>query len=409
MGSTSLHTDRYELTMLDAAIGDGTAQRPATFEAFYRRTPNGLDHVVMAGANRITSAVENFRFGPDEIRYLTEESFLTPATLNWLKTFRFTGTLTVAADGTRLAPNTPAVTVDGTFAECVILETIILSILNADVTIASHAAAMRAAAGPDATLIEMGSRRTHDAHAVDAAVAAYIGGFDATSNLEAGRRHGIPTTGTAAHAWTLAHTGLTGEIDAFRAQIAAHGVGTTLLVDTYDTTLGVHHAVIAANEAGAAGPGAIRIDSGDLVHETIDARRLLDSLGATDTRIVVSGDLDADEIGRLRSSGAPVDGYGIGTNLVAARPLGFVYKLVAITDPAGAVVPVAKRSATPGKATVGGRKTVVADLDGTLVVGDGTDARTTVVLNGNSTRLPLPAAADARQNVIDRLFTKVPA
>lgn len=403
MASTALHTDRYELSMLDAAITDGTAQRTATFEAFFRRLPDNLDHAVMAGANRITEAIEAFRFGPDELRYLIEQQFLTDNTLNYLRRFRFNGTLTITPDGERLDPNVPVVTVTGTFAECVILETVILSILNSQVTIATHAADMRAAAGPDATLIEMGSRRIHPDFAVDAAVAAYIGGFNATSNLEAGRRHGIPTTGTAAHAWTLAHTGPTGEADAFRSQIETYGTDTILLVDTYNIPEGIRTAVAVAQEFGVPGPGGIRIDSGDLAHETIDARILLDSLGAADTKIVVSGDIDTNEIGRLRSSGAPVDGYGVGTNLVAARPLGFVYKLVEINDRAGAPVPVAKNSGTAGKATVGGTKTVVVLADGTKAVGDGPDARTVAISDGLRTRAALPDPEAARNDVLVRV------
>jgi nicotinate phosphoribosyltransferase len=193
-------------------------------------------------------------------------------------------------------------------------------------------------------LIEMGSRRTHEESAVHAARAAFLGGFDATSNLEAGFLFGVPTAGTAAHAWVLAHDS---EFDAFVAQIESQGVGTTLLVDTFDTTAGIVAAVKAANHFGAAGPGAIRIDSGDLLAGSTAGRALLDSLGATETRIVATGDLDEERIASLVGAGAPVDSFGVGTRLVTGANCpspGFVYKLVAIESRDGTMNAVAKRS-----------------------------------------------------------------
>jgi nicotinate phosphoribosyltransferase len=194
----------------------------------------------------------------------------------------------------------------------------------------------------------MGSRRTHEQAAIASARAAYIGGFAASSNLAAGERWGVPTTGTAAHAFTLVHDD---ERTAFQAQIDALGVGTTLLVDTYDVAAGIRTAI------DVAGPelGAIRLDSGDLPTEAREARKLLDSLGATTTRIVVTSDLDEFAIAGLAS--APVDGYGVGTSLVTgsgAPTAGFVYKLVARQDEAGTWSDVEKLST--GKASTGGRK-----------------------------------------------------
>jgi nicotinate phosphoribosyltransferase len=227
----------------------------------------------------------------------------------------------------------------------VVLETLVLSILNHDAAVAAAAARMvTAAAGRP--LVEMGSRRTHEEAAVAAARATYLAGFAATSNLEAGRRYGVPTAGTAAHAYVLLHDD---ELTAFRGQVAALGAKTTLLVDTYDIRAGIEHAIQAA------GPelGAIRIDSGDLGELARQAREQLDSLGATGTRIVLSGDLDEYAIAALRAE--PVDTYGVGTSVVTgsgAPTAGLVYKLVEVDGR-----PVAKRSTS--KESRGGAKSGV--------------------------------------------------
>jgi nicotinate phosphoribosyltransferase len=194
----------------------------------------------------------------------------------------------------------------------------------------------------------MGTRRTHEEAAVAAARAAYVVGFEATSNLEAGRRHGIPTTGTSAHSFTLLHDT---ERDAFTAQVRSLGTGTTLLVDTYD----VAEAVKVGVEVAGPGLGAVRLDSGDLGLLAHRVREQLDALGANGTRIVVTSDLDEHAIAAL--AGAPVDGYGVGTSLVtgSGHPTsGFVYKLVSRADDTGRMVDVAKKSAE--KVSVGGRK-----------------------------------------------------
>ncbi len=239
---------------------------------------------------------------------------------------------------------------ESSFAEGVVLETLLLSIYNHDSAIASAASRMTAMAG-DRPCIEMGTRRTQELAAVAAARAAYIAGFDATSNLEAGRRYGVPTRGTAAHAFTLLHVD---ERQAFAAQIAALGEDTTLLVDTYD----VFAAVRIGVELTEGRLGAVRLDSGDLGLLASQVRELLDSLGAEQTKIIVTSDLDEYTIAAL--SGAPVDGYGVGTALVTGSghpTCGFVYKLVARAtsdDPQGPLVGVAKKSIE--KTSIGGRK-----------------------------------------------------
>jgi len=341
--STALFTDRYELTMLQAAIADGTVNRQCVFEVFARRLPAGRRYGVVAGTGRLVRAILDFTFGDDELAAL--RPFLDEAALSYLAEYRFDGDVDGYPEGELFFPNSPVFTVTGSFGTAVILETLVLSILNHDCAIAAAAARMAAAAGAR-PLIEMGTRRTHEEAAVAAARAAYLAGFSATSNLEAGRRYGIPTTGTAAHAFTLLHDS---EEAAFASQVATLGGGTTLLVDTYDITAGIETAVQVA------GPelGAVRIDSGDLGVLTRAARKQLDSLGAVGTKIVLSGDLDEYAIAGLRAD--PVDVYGVGTSLVTgsgAPTAGMVYKLVAVDGR-----PVEKRSAD--KQSHGGRKSAV--------------------------------------------------
>jgi nicotinate phosphoribosyltransferase len=345
--STALCTDRYELTMLDAALQSGAAASRATFEVFTRRLPPGRRYGVFTGLGRVLDSLEDFRFGPAELTWLRAGGLVSEPTLEWLAGFRFSGHIDAYAEGECYTAGSPVLTVEGTFGESVLLETMILSVLNHDSAVGA-AASLIVSASAGRGLIEMGSRRTDLEAAVASARAAYIAGFSTTSNLEAGRRYGIPTAGTAAHAFVLAHDS---ERAAFAAQVAALGPATTLLVDTYDVDAGIRTAVDVAGP----GLGAIRIDSGDLAEEARRARRLLDALGATGTRILVTGDLDDVLLGPLAD--APVDGYGVGTNVVTGlgQPTaGFVYKLVEVEDPGGHRHPVAKRS--PGKESVGGRK-----------------------------------------------------
>ncbi|HRA49425.1 nicotinate phosphoribosyltransferase, partial [Actinotalea sp.] len=346
--STALLTDRYELTMLDAALADGTAGRHCVFEVFTRRLPPGRRYGVLAGTGRVLEAIGAFRFGDAELAYLAEHRMVTRSTLDHLAAFRFTGSITGYAEGECFFPFSPVMVVEGTFAEAVVLETLVLSVLNYDSAVASAASRMTAAAG-DRPCLEMGSRRAHEQAAVAAARAAVVSGFAGTSNLEAGRRYGLPTIGTAAHAYTLLHDD---EASAFASQVAAQGPGTTLLVDTYDVTRGVARAV----EAAGTGLGAVRLDSGDLLSQSREVRAQLDALGATGTRIVVTSDLDEHAIAALAA--APVDSYGVGTSVVTgsgAPTCGMVYKLVAREGADGVLAPVAKASTR--KTSTGGRKT----------------------------------------------------
>lgn len=352
--SSALLTDRYELTMLDAALLRGTHERECVFEAFTRHLPAGRRYGVLAGTGRLLELIEQFRFGDSELGYLRENHVVRQETLDWLADYRFSGTIRGYREGEVFFPGSPFLIVDAPFAEGVILETLILSVFNYDSAVASAAARMvTAAAGRP--LAEMGSRRANERSAVAAARAAFIAGFGATSNLEAGRKWGVPTMGTAAHAFTLLHDD---EEDAFRAQVAALGPGTTLLVDTFD----VERAIETAVRVAGPGLGAVRLDSGDLPKLVRRVRDQLDRLGATGTRITVTNDLDEFTIAALSSS--PVDSYGVGTSVVTGSgspASGMVYKLVAHRDDTGAWIPVAKKS--DGKPSIGGRKHPIRRLD----------------------------------------------
>ncbi|SDR73513.1 nicotinate phosphoribosyltransferase [Agrococcus carbonis] len=380
MTDTALMTDRYELTMIDAAMRSGTAFRPSVFEVFARRLPGARRYGVVAGTGRFLERLAEFRFGDAELAWLREHEVVSADLLDWLADYRFSGDIRGYAEGELYFPGSPILVVEGSFAEAVVLETVALSVLNYDSAVANAATRMtRAAKGRP--LAEMGSRRAQEEAAIAAARAAYIAGFSATSNLAAGARWGIPTMGTAAHSFTLLHDS---EAEAFQAQIDTLGVGTTLLVDTYDVEQGIRTAVEVA------GPqlGGIRLDSGDLVEVAAEARALLDSLGATGTRITVTSDLDEYAIAGLQAS--PVDAYGVGTSVVTgsgAPAAGMVYKLVARQDADGEWVGVAKHS--ENKASKGGEKIAVRTLSG------GVATEETVLLSVDGV-VPAEAAALGR-------------
>jgi nicotinate phosphoribosyltransferase len=354
--TTALLTDHYELTMLRAALQAGTASRRCVFELFARRLPQGRRYGVVAGVGRALRALRHFRFDDESLRFLLDREVVDSTTADWLADFAFRGDIWGYPEGEIYFPGSPVLVVESTFAEGVVLETLLLSIYNYDSAVASAASRMTVTAG-NRPCIEMGSRRTQELAAVAAARAAYIAGFSATSNLEAGRRYGVPTRGTSAHAFTLLHGT---EREAFAAQIAALGEDTTLLVDTFDEFTAVRLGV----ELTQGRLGAVRLDSGDLAVLATRVRELLDDLGARQTKIIVTSDLDEYTIAAL--SAAPVDSYGVGTALVTGSghpTCGFVYKLVAraISDEPGApLVGVAKKSAE--KTSIGGRKYAVRRL-----------------------------------------------
>lgn len=356
----ALYTDRYELTMLQAALRSGKAQRQCVFEVFARHLPPGRRFGVVAGTGRVLEAIAQFKFEEAELDYLRTAEIVDESTLDYLADYRFRGQIEGYREGELYFADSPVLSVTGSFADSVILETLILSILNYDSAVASAAARMNAAAG-ERVLVEMGARRAHEEAAVAAARAAYIAGFSATSNLEAGRKWGVPTMGTSAHSFTLLHDS---EKEAFTAQIESQGERTTLLVDTYD----ISAAVALAVEITGGKVAAVRIDSGDLGQVAIAVRKQLDDLGAKDTKIVVTSDLDEYTIAALAA--APVDRYGVGTSLVTGSghpTAGFVYKLVAHSD-GGEWVDVAKKS--KDKASRGGKKQAARELEGGIAIAE---------------------------------------
>lgn len=409
--STALLTDHYELTMLQAALRSGAAHRKSVFEVFARRLPDGRRFGVVAGTGRFLEALKEFRFTEAEIDDLRRRAVVDEPTLEWLADYRFSGDIHGYAEGECYFPGSPLVVVESTFAEGVILETLILSILNHDSAVAAAASRMVLAAD-GRPCIEMGSRRTHEEAAVAAARAAYITGFAASSNLEAGRRYDVPTTGTSAHAFTLLHDD---ERAAFTAQVDSLGKDTTLLVDTYD----VKNAVKIAVEVAGPELGGVRLDSGDLLVQAREVREQLDSLGATSTKIVVTSDLDEYAIAALAAG--PVDAYGVGTSLVTgsgAPTAGMVYKLVQHAGDDGQMIDVAKKS--KDKISVGGRKWAlrrrnaqgVAEAEiigiGEQPVDDGDDRALLVPLVRNGEVVAPTDAASARA-VYERSRAELPA
>ena len=380
LSTTALLTDRYELTMLQAALKSGKANRRGVFEVFSRTLAGGRRYGVFAGTGRLLELIKAFRFSSEEISWLLSEKVIDQPTANWLANYKFSGDIHGYAEGEIYFPYSPVLIVESSFAEAVILETLILSVLNYDSAIASAAARMVTAAG-NRSVSEMGSRRTGEFSAVAAARAAYIAGFSATSNLEAGRSFGIPTMGTASHAFTLLHDS---EKQAFSAQLEAFGSTTTFLVDTYNIEAGIENAISVAGTK----LGGVRIDSGDLPIEVAKARQLLDKLGATDTKITVTNDLDEFAIASLAA--APVDAYGVGTSVVTGSGVpaaGFVYKMVAYQNESGEWHEVSKQSAK--KTNLGGKKHAVRSHE--------QDVATTELISASN----IDVSSDQRQLLVE--------
>ncbi len=351
--TSALLTDRYELTMLDGALRSNVGRRKAVFEIFTRSLPGARTYGMVAGTGRALEAITAFRFSRDELDWLNRNRIVSPEALRYLADYRFAGDVWGFPEGEIYFANSPVLTVEASFVDAVILETVLLSIYNYDCAVASAVTRMVDAADGRA-IYEGGARRAHEQAAVAAARAAYVAGATSTSNLEAGRRYNIPTVGTIGHAFVLAHGS---DQAAFAAQRDLLGSSTVFLVDTFDIGDGIRTAVELTDGQLA----AIRIDSGDLGTEAYKARALLDELGAHQAGIIVSGDLDEWSIAGLVD--APIDGYLVGTSLVTGSGFptaSMVYKPVAMEDAEGRLVPVTKRST--GKVGIGGRKAVFRHL-----------------------------------------------
>ncbi len=419
--ATALATDLYQLTMAAGYHRRGFSKSIATCELFVRRLPQVRRYLVAMGVDAVVSWIEALRFTREDVAFLKTLPALGPAITPDLEArlldFRFSGDVWAVEEGTLVFENEPILRVRAPILEAQLLETYALSTINHATTIASKAARMVRAAGGRA-LVEFGTRRTHPDAAIDAARAAYACGFSGTSNVEAARRYAIPVLGTAAHMWTMAHPS---EVDAFRGYMDVFPEGAILLIDTYDTPEGARRAARIAKEKLK----GVRIDSGDLDALSREVRAILDHEGAPQARIVVSGDLNEHSIAALVAAGAPVDTFGVGTELVCsvdAPTLGGVYKLVELEDAAGKR-PVAKFS--EGKATMPGphqvlrifgesgrmvRDVVVLDDEEPLTLTAGERARSLlgqVIASGARTRPP-STLAEVRERVRAGLDTLPP-
>jgi nicotinate phosphoribosyltransferase len=355
----TLHTDKYQINMMYAHWKNGTDSHQAVFEAFFRKLPFGNGYAVFAGLERIINYINHLQFDEETIRYLQEqEEEYDPAFLEKLRGFRFTGNISAVPEGTIVFANEPLIRVEGKIFEAQLVETALLNFMNFQTLIATKASRIRQVA-PEDTLMEFGTRRAQEADAaIWGARAAYIAGFDATSNMRAGMLFGIPSKGTHAHAWVQDHDT---EEEAFRHYATALPNQVTLLVDTYDTLrYGVPNAIKVAKWMEQQGKrmSAIRLDSGDLAYLSKTARTMFDEAGLPYVKIVASNDLDENIIFNLKAQGARIDSWGVGTQLITAADqpsLGGVYKLVA-REKAGAFVPVIKISGNPEKVSTPGIK-----------------------------------------------------
>ena len=349
---TALSTDLYQLTMLDVYDAEGM-DAPATFELFARRLPPGRGFLVAAGLEQALGYLESLAFAPDELDWLRERTDLSPRLLERLRTLRFTGDVDAMPEGTVCFADEPVLRVTAPLPEAQLVESRLLNIVHFQTMVASKAARIVLAAGAR-QLVDFGMRHAHgDEAARWASRAAFLAGFHGTATLAAAREFGIPAVGTMAHSYVLAHRDERTAFEAF-ARVRPHRP--VLLVDTYDTPAGLGHAVDAARALAAEGIriAGVRLDSGDLAAHARAARARLDEAGLRDAIVFASGNLDEHRIAGVLASGAPIDGFGVGTALVTggdAPSLDMVYKLVAYAGE-----PRRKRS--EGKATLPGAKQV---------------------------------------------------
>lgn len=357
--SLALHTDLYQINMAEIYWEDNIHDRKAVFEVFFRKLPFGNGYAVFAGLERIINYLQNFRFTESDLAYLRDGLGYQEDFLAFLKDIKFTGTVRSMKEGELVFGNEPMLRIEAPLVEAQLIETAILNIVNYQTLIATKASRMKQVVG-EQTAMEFGTRRAHE---MDAAIwgtrAAYIGGFEATSNVRAGKLFGIPVVGTHAHAMVQAYHD---EYTAFHKYARRHK-DCVFLVDTYDTLKsGVPNAIKVAKELGdQINFKGIRLDSGDLAYLSKEARKMLDAVGFTETKIIASNDLDEKTITHLKSQGAKIDIWGIGTKLITAfdsPALGAVYKLVSIEDKSGEMVDTIKISSNPEKVTTPGLKKV---------------------------------------------------
>lgn len=356
--SLALHTDLYQINMAKAYWEDGIHTKKSVFELYFRKLPFGNGYAIFAGLERVIEFLRTFHFTESDLEYLETLDY-PKEFIEYLRTVRFTGTLRAMNEGEVVFGNEALIQVEAPLIEAQLIETILLNIINYQTLIATKAARIKHVTGQE-PVSEFGSRRAHE---LDAALwgtrAAYIGGFNSTSNVRAGKRFGIPVSGTHAHSFVQAYRD---EYTAFHKYAKSHKE-CVFLVDTYDTLKsGVPTAIKVADELGdSINFAAIRLDSGDLAFLSKQARKMLDEAGYVDTKIIASNDLDEYTIINLHAQGAKIDGWGIGTKAITAfeQPaLGAVYKMVSIEDENGQMADTIKVSSSPEKVTTPGLKKV---------------------------------------------------
>jgi nicotinate phosphoribosyltransferase len=350
-----LYTDLYQLTMAQAYFQNGMQNKLAGFDYFFRKVPFKGGFVVFAGLQELLHMIKDLRFMESDLDYLRESGFDTEF-LQYLKDFSFKGNISSVREGDIVFPFEPVVKVEGNVIEAQLIETLLLNILNFQSLIATKAARLRYAAGPNAVLSDFGLRRAQSFGAMHASRAAIIGGFDNTSNVLAAKKYGIPHAGTMAHSFIESFGN---EENAFKAYAKSFPDNSVFLVDTYNTLYsGIPNAIKVAKEMRKSGKSlkGIRLDSGDLAYLSKKAREMLDYDGFQDVRIVVSNQLDEYVIKSLREQRAPIDIYGVGTTLVTGKPdaaLDGVYKLAYIeTDPVLKISDNLQKTTLPGKKKV---------------------------------------------------------
>ena len=346
-GGLALFTDLYQLTMLQAYFKERMTER-AVFSLFVRRLPSNRNFLIACGLDTVLDYLETLRFTQQDLAYLDSLGVFSDRFLTWLSDFRFTGYLHAMREGTPVFANEPILEVDAPLPEAQLIETYVINQVQLQTMLASKAhRVMTAARGR--SVIDFGARRMHGTDAaLNAARAFWIAGVNATSNVLAGKRFGIPVAGTLAHSYIQAHGD---EAAAFRA-FANLYPNTVLLVDTYDTLTGVQKIIDLANQLGEDFKiRAVRLDSGDLLDLSLRVRAALDQAGLSHIQIIASGSLDEYEIDRLLTSGAPIDGFGVGTAMgvsADAPYLDIVYKLTSYAGD-GRVKLSANKPVLPGR------------------------------------------------------------
>ena len=357
--SLALHTDAYELSMMQTYWKQGMGNRRAVFESFFRKMPFNNGYAVFVGLDHIIRYIKNLHFTASDIDYLKSTGQFDDDFLEYLRDFRFTGSLRSFEEGDFVFNHEPILQVDAPMIEAQLVETALLNILNYQIMVATKASRIRSVVG-DQSVMEFGTRRAQE---LDASIwgtrAAYIGGFNATSNVRAGKLFGIPISGTHAHALVQAYMN---DYDAFKAYAQTHH-DCVFLVDTFDTLKsGVPNAIKVAKEFGdKINFQGVRIDSGDMAYLSKRVRTMLDEAGFPDAKIFASNGLDEKTIQNLKMQGAKIDVWGIGTKLITAydQPtLGAVYKLVAFENEYGEMVDTIKISNNVSKMSTPGKKQV---------------------------------------------------